>query len=166
MTDMDLEAIKARARAATPGPWRVGANFIDNFTPDKDEYDVVVDVWTMDPSGDAEFEMSDEDKAFIEGMDPTTTLALIERIDRLEDAWSDAAGYGEWAAFQLEELRDRLTITDDMVDAAVMGWARETWTEAEGGWDERGWTEASEAVKDVHRRRFRAALEAALKEDQ
>ncbi|MUN54758.1 hypothetical protein GMA10_05965 [Kocuria koreensis] len=162
MTDMDLEAIKARARAATPGPWRVGANFIDNFTPDKDEYDVVVDVWTMDPSGDAEFEMSDEDKAFIEGMDPTTTLALVERIERLQAAWMEAVTSDLWATFQLEELRDRLTITDEMIERAALAIAEvDEWpTNEELGGNLTGTRD--EEFRDQYIDMARAALEAAL----
>lgn len=66
---------------------------------------------------------------------------------------------------EVERLGGRLTITDDMVDAAIMGWARQTWTDAEGSWDEQGWTGAEEFIKNIHGRRFRAALEAALGEE-
>jgi hypothetical protein len=162
MTSLDLEAIKARAQAATPGPWRVGANFIDNLTPDKDEYDVVVDVWTMDPSGDAELEMSDDDKAFIEGMDPTTTLALVEKIEQLQDAWSEAVTSGEWATFQLEEARDRLAITDDMVERAALAIAEvDEWpTNEELGGGPTGTRD--DEFRDEHIDMARAALEAVL----
>ena len=166
MSDLDLEAIKARALAATPGPWRVGSDYIDNLTPDKDEYDMVVDVWTMDPSGDAEFEISDADKAYIEGIDPTTTLALVDKIERLQADWLEAVTSGEWAAFQFEETRDRLTITDDMIERAALAIAGvDEWpTNEELGGGPTGTRD--DEFRDEHIDMARAALEAALGGDE
>lgn len=47
-----------------------------------------------------------------------TDLDLEATLERIQDAWREEVAYGEWAAFQLEELRERLTITDDMVERA------------------------------------------------
>lgn len=83
MTDLDLEAIKARAKMATPGPWRVTEEGITNLTPDKDEHDQIAEIVTMHPSDVALLEISDEDAAHIAGMNPETTLALVEEVERL-----------------------------------------------------------------------------------
>lgn len=99
MTDLDLEAIKARAQAATPGPWTCDSGGINNDTPDKvGEYEQILEPYSDDPSEDAYVNISDEDAAHIAGMDPTTTLALIDEVER---------------------LRYHLAITDDMIERAA-----------------------------------------------
>lgn len=103
MTDLDLKAIKARAQAATPGPWEA-----------KDNGEIVCaatgvlkdHVWVV--TADEFSPVDDNNAAHIAGMDPVTTLALIDRIERLEADWLDAVTSGEWAAFQLAESRDAL----------------------------------------------------------
>lgn len=95
-------------------------------------------------------------------LDLETTLALIEKIERLEAAWVDAVTSGEWAAFQLEEHRDRLTITDDMVERAALAIAEvDEWPTNEelGG----GPTSTrDEEFRDQYIDMARAALEAVL----
>lgn len=69
MTDLDLEAIKARALAATAGPWHI----ID--------YGEIVSA----NRGTVAYGLArrHEDTLYIAGMDPETTLALVEEVERL-----------------------------------------------------------------------------------
>ena len=48
-----------------------------------------------------------------------TDLDLEATLERIQDAWQEEVAYGEWAAFQLEELRERLKITDGMIERAA-----------------------------------------------
>ena len=159
MTDLDLEAIKARALAATPGPWEA-----------KDNGEIVCTapgvlkdhVWVV--TADEFSPVDDNTAAHIAGMDPTTTLALIERTERLQDAWSEAVTSGEWATFQLEEARDRLKITDETIERAALAIAEvDEWPtneELSGG----PTGTRDEEFRDQHIDMARAALEAALGE--
>ena len=141
MSNLHLEAIKARAQAATPGPWRVTGEGITNLTPDKAEYGQIAAIVTMHPSDVALLEISDDDSAHIAGMDPETTLALIEEVER---------------------LRERQTITNDMIERAALAIAEvDEWpTNEELGGVPTGTRD--DEFRDEHIDMARAALEAAL----
>lgn len=78
MTEIDLDALEATARAATPGPWHRHPHPLDDQMSDirgpiNDDYDVVVY---------AESEPSDAEH--IAAFDPPTVLALIARLREAE----------------------------------------------------------------------------------
>jgi hypothetical protein len=77
----DLDAIEARARAATPGPWLVRESdaTVMHHEP-RSGYLTIAPVksWDRIP----------ENAAHIAGMDPATTLALVKRV---RDAEAEAA---------------------------------------------------------------------------
>lgn len=77
MSDLDLAKLRALAAAATqPGPWSVYRN-----TSDHRESCTVLDangMWV------AECGPSPEDAAFIAALNPTTALALVERVEGLQ----------------------------------------------------------------------------------
>ncbi|MGK4186757.1 hypothetical protein AB0X98_01035 [Rothia koreensis] len=105
MTDLDLEAIKARAQAAegdSPSSWRAQSR--------RGGYATIHcgDLHEIGWPGEYGPVFTEATAAHIAGMDPVTTLALIDRIERLEADWLDAVTSGEWAAFQLAESRDAL----------------------------------------------------------
>ncbi|MBN7792416.1 ead/Ea22-like family protein [Microbacterium esteraromaticum] len=92
MTDLDLDALEAVARAATPGPWEweppsdeqwpSGDEPLVTSNPGEDGYpDVVLSGWGYDASGT---EASDEDRGHIATFDPPTVLALIARVKEAE----------------------------------------------------------------------------------
>lgn len=118
MTDLDLEAIKARAKMATPGPWRVTEEGITNLTPDKDEHDQIAEIVTMHPSDVALLEISDEDAAHIAGMDPETTLALVSHIEELR-AENLELNSLNGAGNALAELREAMPHTLALVETIV-----------------------------------------------
>ena len=78
MTNDELGALEALARAATPGPWtmrRMGTSYA-YYTPAEPEYPS----WEIDSSGP----MSDFDAEYIAAANPAVVLALIARIRELE----------------------------------------------------------------------------------
>lgn len=97
-------------------------------------------------------------------LDLETTLALLDKIERLQADWLEAVTSGEWAAFQLEETRDRLAITDDMIERAALAIAEvDEWpTNEELSGNLTGTRD--EEFRDEHIDMARAALEAALGE--
>lgn len=89
MPDLDLDALEATARAATPGPW-----MLDGMGEDEPE----INYWahrfigTAEPneSGSNEIIATSEDghgpnAEYIAAFDPPTVLALIARIREAED---------------------------------------------------------------------------------
>ena len=81
-----------------------------------------------------------------------SNLDLEATLERIQDAWREELAYSEWAAFQLEELRERLKITDDMIERA----ANAIWYGQLP--DDPPWEEQKNIA--------RHALEAVLKEDE
>ncbi len=75
MTDLDLDALEATARAATPGPWKY---------PHRHHPDVVTTkhgcLWNP---GTGRIN-DEEDAEHIAAFDPTTVLALIARLREAE----------------------------------------------------------------------------------
>lgn len=115
MTDLDLEAIKARAEKAGGIPWSHQGDVVIGELGA-----VVAPVLASRPF----------DLAHIASMDPKTTLALVAEVER---------------------LRARLTITDDMVERAATEIFERPFPSAPRATEMRGIA--------------RAALEAALGED-
>lgn len=97
MTEDQLKEIEARAKAATPGPWRHerlnhddGA--IEHFIGTKPDYASVAfydgnGEWTPNQGANGEWQ-AEYDAAHIAGMSPSTTLALVEEVRRLREALS------------------------------------------------------------------------------
>ena len=80
MSDIDLEAIKARAKAATPGPW--WHEWVDGD-----------DWWAVygQPTGDMVCPevctmWSSDEAAYIAAVNPAVVLGLVAEIERLLDA--------------------------------------------------------------------------------
>lgn len=129
MTDLDLEAIKARAEAATRMtgglPWEV-VNDVMVSAIERNPRD-----GSVESGGNVACTHNSNLSAHIAGMDPETTLALIEEVER---------------------LRERQTITDDMIERAAEEISDRPFPSAPRATEMRGIA--------------RAALEAALEEDQ
>ncbi|WDH77902.1 hypothetical protein PTQ19_10250 [Microbacterium esteraromaticum] len=98
MTDLDLDALEAVARAATPGPWEweppveetwtLGQESLVTVDHGEDGYpEEVLSGWGHDASGT---DASDEDRAHIAAFDPPTTLALIARVKEAERKQAEA----------------------------------------------------------------------------
>lgn len=83
MSDLDLGALEALARAATPGPWR--ASDVD----DGDHTILNVDDWAIGSAYQGE-----RDQLHIAANSPTTTLALIARLREAERE-SDRLRHGQ-----------------------------------------------------------------------
>jgi hypothetical protein len=90
MTDLDLDAIAARAEAATPRPWQYdGVPYLEDV-----EYGHIV-IGGGVPGSMIEHQIcwvgetlnlhAPEDATHIAGMDPTTTLALVAEVERLTE---------------------------------------------------------------------------------
>jgi hypothetical protein len=87
---LDLAAIRARAEKATPGPWHTtSADFGEfyvrwgNQSIDGDRIICEIGSWRSS----IEVMFGDDDNArYIAGMDPQTTLALVDRIEALQFA--------------------------------------------------------------------------------
>lgn len=109
---LDLEQIKAAARAATPGPWhwvnpendqprrpgewRASLRTIEKF-PTQSVGPLPEFIVEADEICDKNMEAN---AAFIETMDPTTVLELVERLEAAEQR-----------AGEMEKRYDRLTLT-------------------------------------------------------
>lgn len=120
---IDLEAIRAAALAATPGPWeckRAERNeYWINTGPEArlhlTKWSGMCSVYGQD---DADDDMSNAvvsaNAHHIATMDPQTTLALVERVEELEAALERAEdGFGVAYDHPLrEETRDILGITE------------------------------------------------------
>jgi len=92
MNDIDLDALEATARAATPGPWE-----LDGMGEDEPEinYWAHLFIGTVNPneSGSHEIIATSEDRhgpnaKHIAAFDPPTVLTLITRLREAEDAES------------------------------------------------------------------------------
>ena len=80
LTGDELATIKARAEAATPGPWEAFGACLWREGP-LNTTDIVDDCACGNGSGI----QRDEDGAHIAGMDPATTLRLVAEIERLRE---------------------------------------------------------------------------------
>jgi len=79
---VDLDELEARARKATPGPWRVeyDGDVLDEFTGRSAEWP-----WRIEGVCDfKEEDATDETAAFIAACSPDAILALIERARQAE----------------------------------------------------------------------------------
>ncbi len=83
MGDMNIDKLKEAAEKATPGPWHVDHVVCVRTPGDGDSVAVAVSDRTL-PRG-----QSKHNAAFIAAADPTTILALIERLEALEDEVKD-----------------------------------------------------------------------------
>jgi hypothetical protein len=84
MTDADLSALEAAARAATPGPWfRPIAN---DTAIRSDDVDIAQTVGAYE----LEWERMEADAAYIAKANPDATLRLIQRV---REAEADAARF-------------------------------------------------------------------------
>lgn len=138
MTDLDLEAIKARAEKATPGPWDVeGPNW---------------------PGPDDSLEVFPKELGGV--------LAYVQPV--WDDAEFIAHARADIPVLiaEVRRLRARLAITDDMVERAALAMARiDEWPNNEdlGGNPFTGTRD--EEFRDEYMVMARDALEAALGED-
>ncbi len=87
--NIDLSHIKALAKAATPGPWHCDQCSLFIFGPDGGDMIASTDDGDDGPvllirGAGARLPM-DENAAFIAACDPTTVLALIAEVERLEN---------------------------------------------------------------------------------
>ena len=86
MTDLDLAAIRQRAEAAAearPGPWAPGTTGIESgdhwHVLDVDTMHALCHIAAQDGSNEDEREPL---ARHIAGMDPTTTLALLDMLEK------------------------------------------------------------------------------------
>jgi citrate lyase beta subunit len=79
---LDLDAIEARANAATPGPWTT--RDIDAGQGHPPTVITLKGFFTIAPI--QSWDQRPENAAHIAGMDPTTTLALVTEVRRLRAA--------------------------------------------------------------------------------
>lgn len=108
---LDLDAILARAKVATPGPW-MGCPATDTDpgtirTATGDDQEVLGGAWCND--GTAELDGEPEDIAHVAGMDPSTTIALVERLQAAEEhagPMGDLEGFLRERGYTLVETID------------------------------------------------------------
>lgn len=83
MTRPNLDAIEARARAATPGQWQwwTSCSFRRLKTADGRG---IAEPTVQRSDGQPDIQIREEDAAHIAGMDPAATLALCAYIRELE----------------------------------------------------------------------------------
>ncbi len=93
---IDLEAIRARAAAATPGPWDAKAYRVHVPGPDR----ILAACWR--PWGDVADITADVE--FIAAA-RTDVPALLEAVDRLRDMLVDAETEAQMQAAEVERLR-------------------------------------------------------------
>jgi hypothetical protein len=104
LTGDELAAIKARAEAATPGPWEQAGRFlIEGRSAMLGEAVPVADV------------VYDRDVPHIAGMDPETTLRLVAEVERLR------AQEVRVREVEASVRRYRLTSVADDIRAALDG---------------------------------------------
>lgn len=107
MTDIDLDALEATARAATPGPWWQGRE-----VRHESDLDVYSERDVSDTSHDiATHVWSTADAEHIAAFDPTTVLALIARLREAEDDRDKhvaLAGHFAGRAMDAENVINRL----------------------------------------------------------
>ena len=140
MTDLDLAAIRERAEAATPGPW----TWYSRETEDGCS-------WAVFDRTDAAVASNNDgwrqDAEHIAGMNPQTTLALCDEIDRLNATiqrvreivtdpqtvgWIERDGDTAW--IPAERIREALGIPDEPLSKRHPAMSREDLRRAlEGG---------------------------------
>ncbi len=81
MSDLDLKAIRERAMTATPGPWYSAA-----YSEPRQYHR-----WLLGSRSNLADELSPDNAAHIAGMDPPTTLALVDEVERLRRELSDVS---------------------------------------------------------------------------
>lgn len=82
----DLAKLKALAEAATPGPWRADFTRISGYVwPEKGPWicNTIIPVWAA-CGGTGKDTPGYKDTSYIAAANPTTILALIERVEELE----------------------------------------------------------------------------------
>ena len=79
---LPLEDLKAKAKAATPGPWRAGGTgaVICDTELDSVHFPVIADLHHNDR------DHVEQNQAYIAAASPDVVLKLIERIETLQDA--------------------------------------------------------------------------------
>lgn len=96
---IDLDALAATAKAATPGPWE---DSVDDLTNDVNVYhDQEQRLWVAQ-TGTEPGEQERANAEFIAAADPATVLALIERVRAAEEALAEAHAH-----FAIQEGRIR-----------------------------------------------------------
>ena len=93
---IDLEPIKARLEAATPGPWGGRLPYMINpvFIYDKDSEELICQVCVQDSYGNvSRFENSNSNSAFIIHAHNTDIPALIAEVERLRQDLIDERGW-------------------------------------------------------------------------
>ena len=95
LTGDELATIKARAEAASPGPWEADLGSVWRPSPLS-----VVEI-VCDCRG-GEHVTTREDAEHIAGMDPATTLRLVAEIERLQALVDDEDSGGSYEAFQIK----------------------------------------------------------------
>lgn len=96
MTPLDLAKIKAAAERATPGKWQWWtSNSWRRLRSEKGHGATlsVVEPYASRSDGHPDCIVSQEDMDFIEAAQPTTVLALIGRVERLEGALDQGAAW-------------------------------------------------------------------------
>ncbi|MCT1366604.1 hypothetical protein M4D50_01130 [Rothia sp. p3-SID1597] len=168
MTDLDLEAIKVRANAATEGPW--GYQFASPT--------MAGEVWNLRIAGKPgirmvaqEYQHGSANAEFITHA-RTDVPALVSEVERLQAVRELFLGKiqgltTDLATAQLRAVRykRRLTITDDMVERACQHYYE--FLSRPGGipmsWERL--STVSPEIAENYRRSMRSAIEAALREN-
>lgn len=146
MTDnLDLTQLRMVAEKATPGPWKAETHC--NYTDDKyhavysvDSADSVVIAQLGCGCCDVGLEVSKPDTAFVITFDPTTVLALIERIVRAEQAVQRVEDVLSKDSFSVQE--DGFC-ADDIVDCDEI-------RDAIKGLTQRQRNDAEKALRELH----------------
>jgi hypothetical protein len=111
---IDLDEIEARAKAATPGPWRADE---DSEETGRGVTDDAVEHWIFFATNPAP---SEADTAHIAGMDPQTTLALVAELRaarEFRDAVRSALAPGRWRGFDGPDGVSTHEVTADVATA-------------------------------------------------
>jgi len=85
LTGDELATIKARAEAATPGPWRYDDTKVHEFSREESVFAGPrgVEATTVASTGPCDDPQSMKDAEHIAGMDSATTLRMVAEIERL-----------------------------------------------------------------------------------
>lgn len=85
MTELDLEAIKARCEAATPGPWHHRST-PNSFVTDPDKYSIVVDAGIYEDLSREQQELIARNNRIFSAHARDDVPALVAEVERLRAA--------------------------------------------------------------------------------
>lgn len=129
MTTLDLDKLEAIAAAATPGPWREGADpwngkplFVSDALDGNGNPTSIIRAPSPEWGEEGGFEITIADSAYIAAANPETVLKLIRRVRELEAAVneiraiaSDSEGVAGW------HLNGEIARWDELNLAALTG---------------------------------------------